>query len=470
MAFIPNPGSLIPITGKVKFSDIEKEFGQGNDRSMGDYRRSNTYADMVLPIADGIPTSGQISFGQFRGKEVTMMVNCYDYAPGDKQGFVLVVDSDGNPQIERPWVSTRANIKKLFDQGRVHVVGENLTKDVKTIGNGNGGGKIVYVQVNKVFQSQITGARRDKCALVTGKGWDTGTQLRIEVAGRGVICGSGGNGGHGGSYGSNAFAHLQKGKTGTSALGIQHSPTSVTVMKRDTPYKVTTTSIGLIAAGLPGGGGGGAVKIQAKEITCGWELPANWIEMSLGAPASDETVCLSWLTNHQDVWSGGGGGGGGQGWPSGRGGRFGNSCGRFSDPGTSCRWPDGISGGQGLWPYPDYDGYNDDFTKNNYGSHAGDGAVNTLTLANGSVTTRGGDGGDGARWYGTPQAYDGSSPSYTSSVPTTQVALANPGPGASYSSGGVVIADQNHTNWSVGTWHDGSRVFGNVAHIAPANN
>ena len=173
---------------------------------------------------------------------------------------------------------------------------------------------------------------------------------------------------------------------------------------------------------------------------------------------------MTWITKHKDVWAAGGGGGGGQGWPQGVGGKHGNSCGKFSDPGTSCTWPDGQRGSAGLRPYVDDKFIGDEATS---GSQGGDGANNTLTLANGSITTRGGDGGDGGRWGANPQAQGGNSPSYTSSVPTTQVALANPQPGGSSSAGGVAIADKNYTNWDYGTWHDGSRIFGNISHISP---
>ena len=47
----------------ISFSDIENEFGQNNGRDLGEYRVSQTVGEMDnLPLDDGIPQSGTISF------------------------------------------------------------------------------------------------------------------------------------------------------------------------------------------------------------------------------------------------------------------------------------------------------------------------------------------------------------------------------------------------------------------------
>ena len=73
----------IKSSGKLKFSEIENEFGQAKSqygRKMSNYRRAYDYGDMELPLDSGIPTSGSISFSDFYGKEKNWIVDAYSGA------------------------------------------------------------------------------------------------------------------------------------------------------------------------------------------------------------------------------------------------------------------------------------------------------------------------------------------------------------------------------------------------------
>ena len=70
----------IKASGTLKFSDIEDEFGQGKSsfgRCMSNYYVPNEYGDMLLPMDEGIPTSGGIKFSDFYGKKLNIIVDAY---------------------------------------------------------------------------------------------------------------------------------------------------------------------------------------------------------------------------------------------------------------------------------------------------------------------------------------------------------------------------------------------------------
>ena len=53
-------------SGQISFSQIENEFGQNGERSIGDYRTSQSVGELSnLPLDSGIPTSGKIRFRYF---------------------------------------------------------------------------------------------------------------------------------------------------------------------------------------------------------------------------------------------------------------------------------------------------------------------------------------------------------------------------------------------------------------------
>ena len=77
---IKNSGS------QLSFSEIEAEFGDNPGRSLGQYRRDDPSGNFDnaspsgsslsnLPLDTGIPTSGEIKFSQFYGKQLNMIVD-----------------------------------------------------------------------------------------------------------------------------------------------------------------------------------------------------------------------------------------------------------------------------------------------------------------------------------------------------------------------------------------------------------
>ena len=61
-------------SGQISFSDISNEFG--NAGSLGAYRVSQTIGELSnLPLDNGIPQSGTISFSDFYSKRLNIVVN-----------------------------------------------------------------------------------------------------------------------------------------------------------------------------------------------------------------------------------------------------------------------------------------------------------------------------------------------------------------------------------------------------------
>ena len=81
---------VLPASGPLSFEQIEEEFGQipgTNNRRLGSYRVSTTFGDITLPLdttagADNntsIPTSGPISFSDFRPKFGVLNISPSDF-------------------------------------------------------------------------------------------------------------------------------------------------------------------------------------------------------------------------------------------------------------------------------------------------------------------------------------------------------------------------------------------------------
>ena len=213
---------VLPASGPLSFAQIEDEFGQipgPNNRKLGSYRVSTTFSDITVPLdttagADNntpIPSSGSISFSNFRNARLNIVVNCYD------SGTEYTTD---------------AKVEK-YDNGQATVVGPG---DVNPLPN-NTSGKRIIIHVNKKFGSQFSDEvnGRNYCALKTGT-WTANTKLQIDVGGQGKIMGAGGRGGN---------PNGNDGALGTSGLGIQHEGTVVNVLAG-----------GAIIAGWGGGASG----------------------------------------------------------------------------------------------------------------------------------------------------------------------------------------------------------------------
>ena len=60
----------------LSFSEIEEEFGQNNDRDLGEYRVSQTIGELSnQPLDTGIPQSSTIKFSEFYSKRLNVIID-----------------------------------------------------------------------------------------------------------------------------------------------------------------------------------------------------------------------------------------------------------------------------------------------------------------------------------------------------------------------------------------------------------
>ena len=201
----------------LSFSEIEAEFGSNGSRSLGSYRLSQSVGSLSnLPLDSGIPTSGQIKFSDFYGKQLNVVVDCHS---GGEETRIIAKNSKWN-------------------NNNLTVIGGFRSKK-------EGGSKII-INVNKKICSNKDAV--DRCALRTGS-WDGTATVQIDVGSSGKILGSGGDGGSGAQGINNSGS---PGSSGTSGLGIDTNNVTVNI-----------ASGGIIRAGFGGGGGGGNNANQA---------------------------------------------------------------------------------------------------------------------------------------------------------------------------------------------------------------
>ena len=268
--------------GQISAADIRNEFGPSSETGekvqIGSYRVSQTVGALSnLPLDDGIPQgSSQISFNDFRNKRLNVIVNYHS-------------SNETRPQTAR---------SRYIDGGsqanKVTVIGGFRGRP------GESAGTKVRIHVNRTISG---GGGVNDCSLRTGTGWDSNTDMFIDIGSSGKIYGRGGNGGAGGD---NRQAGGD-GHNGNHGLGIQYNGGGEAVT-------VHVRSGGLLSCGF-GGGGGGSADHQGDK---GEERHAN-----------------------------GGGGGGGAGSPAGSGGDTGEggSGGQNGSAGTSDHGGDGGGGG-----------------------------------------------------------------------------------------------------------------------------
>jgi len=267
-------------SGQISANDIRAEFGpsdnNGEKVQIGSYRVKQTVGNLSnLPLDDGIPKEGMITFNDFRNKRLNIIVNYHS-------------SNETRPQTARSR----------------YVDGGSQANKVTVIGGfrgrpGESAGHKVRIHVNKTISS---GGGINDCALRTGTGWDSNTDMFIDIGNSGKIYGRGGNGGAGGDY---SYAGGD-GHNGNHALGIQYNGGGEAVT-------VNVMSGGLLSCGFGGGGGGSGDHQDDK----GEERHAN-----------------------------GGGGGGGAGSPAGSGGDQGEGGAGGSD-GQAGSSDHGGSGGGG---------------------------------------------------------------------------------------------------------------------------
>jgi len=234
-------------SGQISASQIANEFGynhpitgtqSGSEVSLGTYRKvgfsQSNYPQSIGALnfssIDGggsVPTSGQIKFSDFYGTRLQTVVNFWSSGAG------------GNRLIAKDRYNSNGMIGV---HNQVAVVGGFRDRP------NNSSGTKVHIHVNQTIGSEKT--RVEHCALRTGS-WDSSTTLQVDVGGSGRISGGGGDGGNGGNPYANSNSN---GRTGTSALGVEYTPTTVNV-----------ASGGVLAGGFGGGGAGGGAYDTDKE-------------------------------------------------------------------------------------------------------------------------------------------------------------------------------------------------------------
>ena len=215
----------------LAFSEIETEFGQNNDRDLGEYRVSQNVGGLSnQPLDTNIPQSGAIKFSDFYSKKLNVII---DYYSGS---------TENRPD------DARTKYQAASASGNRTVIGFPATKDRIA---GDSSGSKVRIHVNKTIGSAVGNV--NNCAVRTGS-FETGTVVTVEVGSSGAIYGAGGNGGEAGT--SDGDKDGDNGGSGSSGLGVQFSGTTV-------------INNGVISAGYGGGGGGGYRKVEREEMFSG---------------------------------------------------------------------------------------------------------------------------------------------------------------------------------------------------------
>ena len=201
-------------SGQISFSDISNEFG--NAGSLGAYRVSQTIGELSnLPLDNGVPQSGTISFSDFYSKRLNIVVNYHS----------------GGTEYQQ-------DARDKYDANGITIVGGYKSVNNKPAA---GNGAKVMIHVDKTIGStQSVNNTVNRCALTTGS-WNN-TTLQIDLGSTARISGAGGQGGEG----SNGSGAGEDGDDGTSGLGVQYSPTTINAVGGS-----------IISAGFGGGGGGG---------------------------------------------------------------------------------------------------------------------------------------------------------------------------------------------------------------------
>ena len=196
-------------SGSISFSQIENEFGANGERSLGDYRITQSVGELSnLPLDTGIPTSGTIKFSDFYNKKLNVVVDMHS----------------GGTEFRKSAKTDKWN------NNQVTVIGGFRSKRES--------GSRIIIHINKKFGSDKNSV--NNVAVKTGS-WSA-SSVQVDIGGEGEVLGAGGDGGRGGE----CLNGGQAGFSGTSGLGIEHNGITVNVL-----------SGGIIRAGFGGGGGGG---------------------------------------------------------------------------------------------------------------------------------------------------------------------------------------------------------------------
>ena len=292
-------------SGQISFSQIENEFGQNGERSLGDYRTSQSVGELSnLPLDSGIPTSGQIKFSDFYSKRLNIVVDMHS----------------GGDEFRKSAKNDKWNNNNLT------VIGGFRSKK-------EDGSKII-VHVNKKFGSDKSSV--NNCAVRTGS-WNSSSSIQVDIGGEGQILGAGGDGGQGGV----CLGGGQPGGSGTSGLGIDHNGVTVNVL-----------SGGIIRAGFGGGGGGGGGRQTDKGSDRrasggGGGGGAGFPAGNGGQPGNGCANGSSGSSGNETTAGDGGGGGNNGNQAYGAGGGEGGQFGEAANGGGSAQAGGGSGGGDG---------------------------------------------------------------------------------------------------------------------------
>ena len=203
-------------SGSISFSQIENEFGANGERSLGDYRITQSVGELSnLPLDTGIPTSGTIKFSDFYNKKLNVVVDMHS----------------GGTEFRKSAKTDKWN------NNQVTVIGGFRSKRES--------GSRIIIHINKKFGSDKNSV--NNVAVKTGS-WSA-SSVQVDIGGEGEVLGAGGDGGRGGE----CLNGGESGFTGTSGLGVEHNGLIVNVL-----------SGGVIRAGFGGGGGGGGGRQSDK--------------------------------------------------------------------------------------------------------------------------------------------------------------------------------------------------------------
>ena len=292
-------------SGQISFSQIENEFGQNGERSLGDYRTSQSVGELSnLPLDTGIPTSGEIKFSDFYSKRLNIVVDMHS----------------GGDEFRKSAKGDKWNNNNLT------VIGGFRSKK-------EDGSKII-IHVNKKFGSDKSSV--NNCAVRTGS-WNSSSSIIVDVGGEGQILGAGGDGGQGGV----CLGTGSPGGSGTSGLGVDHNGVTVNVL-----------SGGIIRAGFGGGGGGGGGRQTDKGSDRrasggGGGGGAGFPAGNGGQPGNGCANGSSGSSGNETTAGDGGGGGNNGNQAYGAGGGEGGQFGEAANGGGSAQAGGGSGGGDG---------------------------------------------------------------------------------------------------------------------------
>ena len=196
-------------------NDIEAEFGSGGKtnetRRLGKYRRDDpdfqnkTVGDMTnMPLdkEGNFPTSGQIKFSDFCGRQLNVVIS-YDVNQNNPPSGSSKFDGNNEKTVVGGFRSASSVTSSQGTRVTLHV-----HSDI-SIGSQKG--------------TSTSSESRYRSALITGEGWETDTELDINIAG--IVCGGGGNGGDGSNSHNSEGGN---GRNGNTAIGISYPVETIT--------------------------------------------------------------------------------------------------------------------------------------------------------------------------------------------------------------------------------------------------